>query len=95
LGITAGALLAALGAAAWQWTSEAPTTRDTPASYEGSQLGDIAPDFRLVDQEGRSVALDNFRGKVVVLTLTNFEGAPPASALIVQHVKALLAASGV
>ncbi|MGQ0654801.1 MAG: SCO family protein, partial [Betaproteobacteria bacterium] len=38
-------------------------------SYDGTRLGDAAPDFRLTDQNGTSVALADVRGKVVVLTL--------------------------
>jgi cytochrome oxidase Cu insertion factor (SCO1/SenC/PrrC family) len=36
--------------------------------YEGTELSGIAPDFKLTDQNSRSVALSDFRGKVVVLT---------------------------
>ncbi|MBI4198920.1 MAG: SCO family protein [Chloroflexi bacterium] len=36
--------------------------------YQGTELAGEAPDFRLVDQEGRAVALRDFRGRVVVLT---------------------------
>ena len=41
---------------------------DTPPAYEGTELDDVAPDFRLVDHQGVRVALSDFRGKVVVLT---------------------------
>jgi len=37
-------------------------------SYEGTVLEGSAPDFRLIDQNGSSVALSDFRGKVIVLT---------------------------
>ena len=37
-------------------------------SYGGTQLDDIASDFRLTDQIGSDVSLSDFRGKVVVLT---------------------------
>ncbi|MGH8221923.1 MAG: SCO family protein [Woeseiaceae bacterium] len=44
--------------------------RSPPASYEGTKLDGAAPiGFRLVDQNGRSMTLADFRGKVVVLTL--------------------------
>ena len=36
--------------------------------YEGTELDGIAPDFRLMDQNGTFVSLSDFRGKVVVLT---------------------------
>ena len=37
-------------------------------SYGGTELDDIASDFRLIDQNGSDVSLSDFRGKVVVLT---------------------------
>ena len=37
-------------------------------SYGGTELDDIASDFRLTDQNGSEVSLSDFRGKVVVLT---------------------------
>ena len=37
-------------------------------SYGGTELDGIAPDFRLMDQNGTFVSLSDFRGKVVVLT---------------------------
>lgn len=46
--------------------SEATHTEATIA-YEGTQLEGLARDFRLVDQRGTSVALSDFRGKVVAL----------------------------
>ena len=36
--------------------------------YQGTELDGIAPDFRLIDQNGAFVSLSDFRGKVVVLT---------------------------
>lgn len=39
-----------------------------PDDYEGTPMGgDPAPDFRLTNQHGQSVALSDFRGKVVAL----------------------------
>lgn len=40
----------------------------TNQSYEGTELSGIAPDFRLMDQNGAFVSLSDFQGKVVVLT---------------------------
>ncbi len=41
----------------------------TSARFQGTDLGGTpAPDFRLVDQRGSSVALSDLRGRVVVLT---------------------------
>jgi protein SCO1 len=37
-------------------------------SYEGTQLSEEASDFQLTDQNGATVNLSDFRGKVVVLT---------------------------
>ena len=37
-------------------------------SYGGTELDGIAPDFRLMDQNGAFVNLSDFRGKVVALT---------------------------
>jgi len=37
-------------------------------AYEGTELTGEAPDFRLIDQNGASVSLSDFREKVVVLT---------------------------
>lgn len=40
-----------------------------PGEYQGTDLGgDPAPEIRLTDQHGQSVALSDFRGKVVALT---------------------------
>jgi cytochrome oxidase Cu insertion factor (SCO1/SenC/PrrC family) len=46
--------------------SEATHTKATIA-YEGTRLEGLAPDFQLVDQRGTSVALSDFRRKVVAL----------------------------
>ena len=37
-------------------------------SYEGTKLDGEAPDFQLTDQNGATVKLSDFRGKLVVLT---------------------------
>ena len=43
--------------------------RSTPAQFKGLDLGKTpAPDFRLTDQNGQTVALSDLRGKIVVLT---------------------------
>jgi protein SCO1 len=36
--------------------------------YSGTELSGLAPDFRLMDQNGSFVGLSDFRGRVVVLT---------------------------
>lgn len=58
-----------LGAVAWYQGDERADSRQSPASYEGTQLGAAAPGFRLVDQNGVARSLEDFRGRVVVLTL--------------------------
>ena len=45
-----------------------PSALDNASPYEGTELTGIAPDFRLIDQNGAFVNLSDFRGKVVVLT---------------------------
>lgn len=75
LGVLGGALLAVLALVAWyQWTqaSRPAAFQGSPSSYEGTRLDrleGLAPGFRLLDQNGASVSLADFRGKVVVLTL--------------------------
>ena len=58
-----------LGTVAWYQERERADTRQSPASYEGTKLGDAAPGFRLVDQNGASKSLEDFRDKVVILSL--------------------------
>ena len=41
---------------------------DTFRDYEGTSLDGPAADFRLKDQNGATIALSDFRGRVVVLT---------------------------
>lgn len=52
--------------------SSACSASSTPASssdvYEGTMLDGAAPDFQLVDQNGETFALSDFKGKVAVLT---------------------------
>ena len=43
-------------------------TQDKTPTYEGTELSSEAPDFQLTDQNGSTVNLSDFRGKVVVLT---------------------------
>lgn len=70
LGVAAGlVVLGVLAAVAWYQAREDADSRASPASYEGTELGDAAPGFRLVDQNGAAKSLEDFRGKVVVLTL--------------------------
>jgi len=61
--ILASALMA-VGAIGY-WLS-APLRGAQP--YEGTELSGAAPDFKLTDQHGSSVALSDSRGKLVVLT---------------------------
>lgn len=50
-------------------TTTANTAGSTASGLQGTDLGNTsAPDFRLTDQFGKSVALSQFKGKPVVLT---------------------------
>ena len=46
----------------------ASTSLKDGQSYQGTELDGIAPDFRLIDQNGDFVSLSDFQGKIVVLT---------------------------
>ena len=46
----------------------ASTSIKDDQAYQGAELDGIAPDFRLINQNGEFVSLSNFRGKAVVLT---------------------------
>ena len=61
--------MALVAALAWYQSRESRAPAGSAASYEGTELGDRAPGFRLVDQNGTWRSLEDFRGKVVVLTL--------------------------
>ena len=45
-----------------------PSSLESTSSYEGTELVGSAPDFRLIDQNGGSVSLSDFRGKIALLT---------------------------
>ena len=57
------ALIVVAGAAIYFFRSSNNTQ-----TYEGAELSGEAPDFQLTDQNGSTVNLSDFRGKVVVLT---------------------------
>jgi protein SCO1 len=63
MGILAIIMLAGCGVGA-----DASYDTSSNLVYEGTKLTSPAPDFRLVDQKGTSMALSDFRGQVVVLT---------------------------
>lgn len=69
LGLAGLLTVALLGAIAWYLGRERAGSGELPASYEGTKLGSPAPGFRLVNQNGTPRSLEDFRGKVVVLTL--------------------------
>jgi len=48
--------------------SNGPATLGNGQAYQGTELDGIAPNFRLIDQNGALVSLSDFRGRVVVLT---------------------------
>ncbi len=61
--------------------------------YEGTEMGgDPAPDFRLTDQRGESLALSDFRGKVVALTFFDSQCADvcPLTAVELRHAASVL-----
>ena len=60
------ALVLIVGVVGVFWFARNATS--TNQSYGGTELDGIAPDFRLMDQNGTFVSLSDFRGKVVVLT---------------------------
>jgi len=53
-----------LGAQFWGTTNDGRSREP----YRGTALDRSAPDFRLVDQHGKPIALSNLRGRIVVLT---------------------------
>jgi len=46
---------------------------DHDAKAKGAKIGDVAPDFSLVDQNGTAVRLSDHKGKIVVLEWFNNE----------------------
>jgi protein SCO1 len=58
------ALVIMAGAAIYFFVSSSNITQ----TYEGTELSGEATDFQLIDQNGATVNLSDFRGKVVVLT---------------------------
>jgi protein SCO1 len=71
--------------------SSTPAGASPPAGFDGAALptGIPAPGFALTDQQGRRVALADYRGQVVILT---FLSATPtgASPLIAQQIRGAL-----
>ena len=74
--------------------ADQPKNLVTPGQkYEGTDLGnDPAPDLRLTNQHGQSVALSDFRGKVVALTFldSHCEHVCPLTAIELRHAAAVL-----
>jgi protein SCO1/2 len=58
-----------------------------PVTLKGTDLGkDPAPDFQLTDQNGKTVALSDLRGRVVVLTFL-YTHCPDVCPLIADHLR--------
>lgn len=57
-------LILVLGASIYFLVSQRLNTQ----TYQGVEINEAAPDFQLTDQNGATVALSDFRGKIVVLT---------------------------
>lgn len=47
--------------------------RSNTQPYQGTQLNQAAPDFQLTDQNGATISLSDFRGKIVILTFMDTE----------------------
>ncbi len=53
-----------------QTPATVPASADAPASTRpGPKAGDLAPDFTVIDAEGKEVKLSDFRGKLVLLDI--------------------------
>jgi len=72
------------------YPSSSPTA--VASIYEGTQLDGTAPDFRLTNQHGTSVALSDFRSKVVILTFmdSHCEDTCPLTAVELRRVSQAL-----
>ena len=60
-------LLLALIAGGCQTSSEPPDETGPSVPGEGTQIGNLAPDFQLKDLDGKTVSLSDLRGKPVLL----------------------------
>lgn len=49
-------------------TAQARPDYKPPVSYHVPSAGDAVPDFKLINQDGRTIHLDQFKGRVVLLT---------------------------
>jgi cytochrome oxidase Cu insertion factor (SCO1/SenC/PrrC family) len=77
LALGAAASVTILGVRLWLHQSAAPVAAVSPAaghvleappaSARSLQIGDLAPDARLVDQEGREFHLADFRGEILAV----------------------------
>jgi protein SCO1/2 len=78
------------------WLLSACSASSSPTAYadvyEGTQIDDIAPDFHLTNQGDESVALSDFRGKVVALTFmeSRCEDTCPLTAVELRRVSQAL-----
>jgi len=72
------------GVAVAAWDQGAQDASDLPATYPRQAVA--APDFTLIDQEGTTVSLGQFKGKPVVLTFV-FAHCQTMCPLLVQHIK--------
>lgn len=60
--------------------------------YQGTELSGIAPDFRLIDQNGDLISLSDFRGRIIVLTFMDGQCkdiCPLTSVQLIQTFKSL------
>jgi protein SCO1 len=49
-------------------TEAATSTSDTPAEGAGPKPGDDVPDYRLVNQDGKTISIHDYKGKALLLT---------------------------
>ena len=72
-------------------TAPGPAAADASSGFDGALLpGTLsAPDFTLTDQHGRRVSLDQYRGRVTILTFLS-PACQPTCPLIAQQIRGAL-----
>ncbi|PKN91484.1 MAG: TlpA family protein disulfide reductase [Chloroflexi bacterium HGW-Chloroflexi-6] len=64
-----GSLLVLVLALGWIWVSRAPQGATTAGKIPAPQVGFLAPAFSLETPDGQKIALDELRGKVVLVNV--------------------------
>ncbi len=72
-------------------TAPGPASADASSDFDGALLPGAlsAPDFTLTDQHGRRVSLDQYRGRVTILTFLS-PACQPTCPLIAQQIRGAL-----